>query len=228
MEHNFNHGNATISDKITVCGELEHIYYHAKKSASVTIEDKELEGFFQTVAVMTKDFRRKYMKKHFPDCPDELWCLGKAAEIARQRIYESDDGDTEDLNDIDAIWSLIWGKITGKDLSGCSSCREDKEPEDDKPLGEDEAMALYIGEQNEILHKEIYRIYLGRIVYLDGDSIKYWAVGVKNDAGKSIAVLHYGSIAEILDEWMFESYPKMYEEDFKKFHETPIDAEKEP
>lgn len=66
------------------------------------------------------------MKKHFPDTPDELWCLGKAVEIARQRVYEADEGDTEDINEVDAIWSYVWGRITGKDLSACSSCREDR------------------------------------------------------------------------------------------------------
>lgn len=66
------------------------------------------------------------MKKHFPDIPDELWCLGKAVETARQRVYEADEGDTEDLAEIDALWSVIWERITGRDLSGCSNCKEDK------------------------------------------------------------------------------------------------------
>lgn len=67
------------------------------------------------------------MKKHFPNCPEELWCLGKAIETARQRVYEADEGDSEDLADVDAIWNLVWGRITGEDLSGCSSCRADAE-----------------------------------------------------------------------------------------------------
>ena len=120
------HKSASISDKITCLGELEHALYHARKGASVKIEDEELNVFFQTVARMTLDFRRRYMKKHFPDCPEELWCLGKAIETARQRVYEADEGDSEDLNDVDAIWNMVWGRITGKDLSGCSSCRSDK------------------------------------------------------------------------------------------------------
>lgn len=120
------HKSASISDKITGVGELEHVLYHARKGASVKVEDEELNTFFQTVATMTLDFRRRYMKKHFPDCPEELWCLGKAVETARQRLYEADEGDSEDLNDIDAIWALIWGRICNRDLSACSSCREDK------------------------------------------------------------------------------------------------------
>ena len=119
------HESKTISDKITVLGEVEHIRYHALKSAGVKMEDEEDEIFFQTVARMALDFRRKYQKKHFPDIPDELWCLGKAVETARQRVYEADEGDTEDLKEIDAIWATIWGRITGRDLSGCVSCADD-------------------------------------------------------------------------------------------------------
>lgn len=126
IEGMIDHQNKALADKITVIGALEHIYYHAKKSASVKIEDKNTETFFQTVANMARDFRRKYTAKHFPDCPEELWCLGKAVEEARQRVYESDDADTEDLSDIDAIWAMVWGAITNEDVSGCSSCAEDK------------------------------------------------------------------------------------------------------
>lgn len=122
----FDHKSATISDKVTVMGELEHALYHCRKSASTKIENEEDELFFQTVARMCLDFRRAYMKKHFPDCPDELWCLGKAVETARQRIYEADEGNTDDLNRIDEIWNVVWSKITGTDLSGCKSCVEDR------------------------------------------------------------------------------------------------------
>lgn len=131
MDNDF-HKTANISDKITALGNIEHILYHARKSASVKVEDVDASTFYQTVARMALDFRRRYMKKHFPGCPEELWCLGKAVEIARQRVYEADEGDTEDLADIDAIWSMIWGEITHEDLSGCSACRADKAEKTDK------------------------------------------------------------------------------------------------
>lgn len=126
MEHDFDHESAAISDRITVLGLVEHIRDHALKSSAVKMDDKDAEIFFQTIAVMSQNFRRKYMKKHFPDIPEELWCLGKAVEMARQRVYEADEGDTEDINEIDAIWQTVWQKITGKDLSSCVACREDK------------------------------------------------------------------------------------------------------
>lgn len=124
MDDNF-HKTANISDKITVLGLVEHIRDHALKGAGVKMEYKEAEAFFQTAASMAQEFRRKYMKKHFPDCPEELWCLGKAVEAARQRVYEADEGDSEDINEIDSLWQFIWGRISGEDLSGCSACRED-------------------------------------------------------------------------------------------------------
>lgn len=125
MDDNF-HKTANISDKITVLGLVEHIRDHALKGAGVKMEDKEAEAFFQTAASMAQEFRRKYMKKYFPDCPEELWCLGKAVEAARQRVYEADEGDSEDINEIDSLWQFIWGRITRQDLSACSACREDK------------------------------------------------------------------------------------------------------
>lgn len=126
------HHSKTISDKITVVGEVEHVLYHARKSASVKIDNPEDEMFFQTIATMALNFRRKYMKKHFPNCPDELWCLGKAVETARQRIYEADECDTEDLREIDDLWLTIWERITGEDLSDCASCKQDRAEETKK------------------------------------------------------------------------------------------------
>ena len=120
-----NHNNKTLSDKITVIGNLEHIYYHAKKSAGV-VEDEDKKTFYLTMAQMAKDFRRAYMKRHFPECPDELWCLVKATEAARQRVYEADEGDVEDIEGIDAIWANVMEELTGEDLSGCVSCKADK------------------------------------------------------------------------------------------------------
>ena len=67
------------------------------------------------------------MNKYFPNCPDELWCEGKAVEALRQRVYESDEGDAETLKAVDELWALVWGKITGEDLSGCKSCIEDRD-----------------------------------------------------------------------------------------------------
>lgn len=126
MEHSFNHRSASLSDKITVLGNLEHVRFHALKSAGVKVDDPELESFFQLVAAEAQSMRRDFQRKHFPECPDELWCLGKAIETVRQRAYECDEGDSEFIRRVDNLWSEIWSLISGEDLSGCKSCEEDK------------------------------------------------------------------------------------------------------
>ena len=151
------HKSKTLADKITVIGNLEHIYYHAKKSAGV-VEDEDKKEFYLVVAQMAKDFRREYMKRHFPNCPDELWCLVKATETARQRVYESDEGDTEDIAGIDAIWANVMEELTGEDLSDCASCKADK-GEEESPIGAThcyKAKALF--EDEDTKKGEVYTI----------------------------------------------------------------------
>ena len=150
------HKSKTLSDKISVIGELEHAIYHTRKSAGV-VEDEDKKTFYLTMAQMFLDFRRAYMKRHFPNCPDELWCLVKATETARQRVYEADEGDVEDIEGIDAIWANVMEELTGKDLSGCSSCREDKEEE--KVAGAEHCYkAKALVEDEDTIKGEIYNI----------------------------------------------------------------------
>lgn len=114
--------NKNISDRIAVIGELEHIRRHALRSAHV---DEDNEVFYNVVAKRARDLRREYMAKYF-DAPDPLHCLGKATASLRQLVYESDEGDTEMVKKMDALVDMVWGEITGEDLSGCISCKEDK------------------------------------------------------------------------------------------------------
>ena len=124
-EKGFNFDHANLADQITVVGELEHIFYHANKSASVV--PKKEAAFYQTVADMTKEFRRNFMRRHFPNVKDEDWCLVKAIETVRQRVYESAHTSYEDLKAVNDLWSVITEHIFGVDMSGCSACAEDKE-----------------------------------------------------------------------------------------------------
>lgn len=200
------HNSKTISDKVTVLGEVEHALYHARKSASVKADDEDAAIFFQTVATMCLHFRRKYMKKHFPNCTDEMWCLGKAIETARQRVYEADEGDTEDLNDIDAIWNMIWGEITGKDLSGCSSCKEDKE--DHKSFIDQwveyyakdsnfTAEMLYVGHNSEIKQGPL-EVRIKKTFHV-GEQPTYFLYWKDFDAIERY--LEYGTFTALLNEW---------------------------
>lgn len=119
-----------ISDHIRVIGELEHIYSHAQRSKQVTVGTED-EAFYQVIANKAKALRRKYMRAYFPDCPDELWCLGKASASLRQVVYEADEGNAELIKEADDLVDEIWGKITGEELWGCQSCRGDKKETDD-------------------------------------------------------------------------------------------------
>ena len=125
----FDSENANISDLILVTGELEHIQRHALRSmVSPNIEEEE-RVWYAVLAKQAKDARRSLMRKHFPDCPDELWCLGKASASLRQLAYETFTGDIEELSEIEDIVDSIWSKITGQDMTGCKSCASDREEE---------------------------------------------------------------------------------------------------
>lgn len=113
------------SDHIRVIGDLEHIYSHAMRSKQVAWGTDD-EVFYQVIANKAKALRRKYMRTYFPDCDDKLWCLGKASASLRQVAYESDEGKTELIKDVDDIVDQIWEKISGRDLSDCAACKEDK------------------------------------------------------------------------------------------------------
>ena len=113
------------SDHIRAISECEHIYSHAQRSKQVA-KDTDDEVFYQTIANKAKELRRKYMRTYFPDCDDKLWCLGKASASLRQVVYESDEGHTDIVREVDDLVDEIWGKITGKDLYGCTICKDDK------------------------------------------------------------------------------------------------------
>lgn len=124
-DEKFDFDKANLADQITVIGNCEHIFYHANKSASVVPKEKAV--FYQTVADMTKEFRRDFTRRHFPNVTDEDWCLLKAVETVRQRVYESAHTYYEDLKAVNDLWSIITEHIFGVDMSGCSSCASDRE-----------------------------------------------------------------------------------------------------
>lgn len=114
-----------VSDHIRAVSEMEHLYSHALRSKQVAMGTDD-EVFYQVIANKAKALRRKYMRTYFPDCPDELWCLGKASASLRQVVYEADEGHTELVRETDNLVDEIWSKISNTDLSGCQSCKSDK------------------------------------------------------------------------------------------------------
>lgn len=121
----FDFNNANLADQITVIGHLEHLYEHCLKAAS-TLEEEDAV-FYITLADMAKNFRRDFMSRHFPEVKETDWCILKAIESVKQRVYESAHTSHEDLKTANDLWSLITEHIFEVDMSGCSACREDRE-----------------------------------------------------------------------------------------------------
>lgn len=119
----FNFDQANLADQITVIGNCEHCYMHACKSASISESDDAV--FYQTIADLVKDFRRHFMKEHFPNVDEKDWCILKATDTIRQRVYESSSTSHEDLKLVNELWSTVMEHIFGVDLSECIACRED-------------------------------------------------------------------------------------------------------
>ena len=120
----FNYDTANLADQISVIGFCEHVYDHCCKSASVSTPEDAV--FYMTIADMIKSYRRRFSTEHFPDIKDEDWCLLKAIEQVKQRVYESAHTSHKDLKEINDIWSEVTEHIFGVDRSGCMACKEDK------------------------------------------------------------------------------------------------------
>lgn len=123
-KNDFDFDSANLADQITVIGFLEHVYDHACKSASVSKPEDAI--FYMTIADMVKEYRRNFMKRHFPNIKDKDWCLLKSIEQVRQRVYESAHTSYDDLKGVNDIWSEVTEHIFGVDMSGCSACANDK------------------------------------------------------------------------------------------------------
>ena len=113
-----------VTDSLAVVGELEHMRRHLLRSVQYADEDDKI--FYLVTAKQCQEMRRKYMAKHFP-VDTKLWCLVKSAATLRQLLYETTSDDVELLKEIDTLVDDIMEKATGKDLSECESCRQDKE-----------------------------------------------------------------------------------------------------
>ena len=129
-EKTFDHGKASVADKIRMVGELEHARAHALRSAASALgeesDDSESTRYI-LLAKRAQTLRRDYMQKHFGNIKDSDWCLCKVAACLRQIAYEVCEGDVEELREIDDFVDEIWGEALGMDLSDCVACREDRE-----------------------------------------------------------------------------------------------------
>ena len=124
---NFDHAKAGVGDRITTVGEMEHLRRHALRSAVSSEEGSELAFNCLVWAKQLQDMRREYMRKHFGEIDDKLWCMCKSAACLRQLAYEVDGDDANFLKEVDNLVDDIWGTAVNKDLSDCESCRSDRE-----------------------------------------------------------------------------------------------------
>lgn len=124
---NFDHAKAGVGDRIAIIGEIEHLRRHALRSAISSEEGSELAFSCLVWAKQLQDMRREYMRKHFGEIDDKLWCMCKSAACLRQLAYEVDGDDVNFLKEVDNLVDDIWGTAVNKDLSDCESCRSDRE-----------------------------------------------------------------------------------------------------
>lgn len=124
---NFDHVKAGVGDRIATVGEMEHLRRHALRSA-ISLEEGNESAFSYLVWAKTlQDMRREYMRKHFGEIDDKLWCMCKSAACLRQLAYEVDGDDVNFLKEVDNLVDDIWGTAVNKDLSDCETCRSDRE-----------------------------------------------------------------------------------------------------
>ena len=124
---NFDHAKAGVGDRIATVGEMEHLRRHALRSA-ISLEEGNESAFSYLVWAKTlQDMRREYMRKHFGEIDDKLWCMCKSAACLRQLAYEIDGDDANFLKEVDNLVDDIWGTAVNKDLSDCETCRSDRE-----------------------------------------------------------------------------------------------------
>lgn len=132
----FDFDKANLADQLSCVGELEHAFMHACKTASTLKENEAV--FYMTLAEMIKDYRREFMREHFPKVEEKDWCLIKALEAIRQRVYESANTSYKDLKGINILWAMTMEHIFGVDMSNCVACAEDKGEKDENSIKETE------------------------------------------------------------------------------------------
>ena len=129
-EKTFNHDKASVSDKMRLISELEHIRAHALRSAASALGEESDDSDSTRYILLAKraqSLRRDYMQKHFPNIKDTDWCLCKSAACLRQIAYEVCEGDVVELRELDDFVDEIWGGALDMDLSDCVACKDDRE-----------------------------------------------------------------------------------------------------
>lgn len=118
------HKKLSITDTLSVVGEFEHLRRHILRSVQY-MDDNDSKLFWVVEANKIQDFRREYMKKYFP-VDEKFWCIVKSCATLRQELYETTNGDIDELKKYDTLIDEIMSEIMGQDLSGCEACKQDQ------------------------------------------------------------------------------------------------------
>jgi len=118
------HKKLSITDTLSVVGEFEHLRRHILRSVQY-MDDNDSKLFWVVEANKIQDFRREYMKKYFP-VDEKFWCIVKSCATLRQELYETTNGDIDELKRYDTLIDEIMSEIMGQDLSGCEACKQDQ------------------------------------------------------------------------------------------------------
>ena len=118
------HKKLSITDALSVIGELEHLRRHILRSVQY-MDDNDNKIFWLVEADKCQQLRRKYTAKYFP-VDEKYWCMVKSCGTLRQLLYETTSGDLDELKDIDLLVDEVMSEITGQNLSGCEMCRQDR------------------------------------------------------------------------------------------------------
>ena len=115
-----NHEKLSITDALSLIGELEHLRRHILRSVQY-MDDDDNKIFWIVEADKCQRLRREYMAKYFP-VNEKYWCMVKCCAAIRQLTYETFTKDLDELKELD----LLVDEVTGQDLSGCEMCRQDR------------------------------------------------------------------------------------------------------
>lgn len=123
----FDHGKASVADKIALIGELQHGRRHCVRSAASAWREEDDSESIQYLlwAKRFQEIRRDYMKKHFGELKETDWCLIKVCAELRSLVYEVCEGDVEELKELEDLIDEITGKAFKRDMSSCVACKDD-------------------------------------------------------------------------------------------------------
>lgn len=123
----FDHGKASVADKIALIGELQHGRRHCVRSAASAWREEDDSESTQYLlwAKRFQEIRRDYMKKHFGELKETDWCLIKVCAELRSLVYEVCEGDVEELKEMEDLIDEITGKAFKRDMSSCVACKDD-------------------------------------------------------------------------------------------------------